>query len=200
MKRIVLTGGTGGGKTSIQTVIGEEFKGRVMVLPEVAHIILDNCFPQPGEDLSWSEEWHLLFEDVNFSYQKATEEACDLMLKGRGCPIIVCDRGIPDVAAHIPGGMKTFVQRYNMTQEEALSRYDAVIHLQSLAVLFPVKYKNPSRDPYFGSVEYARKIEQAILEVYAPHPKRYIIEGHAEMDIKISATLDIVRSLIQEWT
>lgn len=48
---IVLTGGPCSGKTTVLRAIAEEFRGRIVLVPEVATLLLSGGFPIPGKDI-----------------------------------------------------------------------------------------------------------------------------------------------------
>jgi len=166
------------------------------LLSETATLILKNGFPAPGEDFLWSKEWQVLFEDAVFALQKSFEEVYELEDRKDLDRVMICDRGLLDIAAHLPGGIKEFRQRYGMTEKEALARYDAVVHLRSLAVSSPRQYGRMGNRYRFGSLDYAKKVEEMTHLVWKRHPLRFVIGNQKGIRGKVSKSIEIVRSLL----
>jgi len=196
MKRIVFTGGPSSGKTTIMRKLLDHFGHKILLVPETATLLLQGGYPGPGKLMPWSEEWHLLFEDAVFNLQKSIERASLLMAMHNDSEIIFFDRGILDVAGHLPGGVAQFCQRYKTTEKESLLQYDIVIHLVSYAMFDPRGYQEIAESrwgkSYFSSVEYARHIEEATLSVWANHKKRFIVDGHGNIEQKATEVIEII--------
>lgn len=198
MKKIVLTGGPCSGKTTILRVLKEEFGALLILVPEVATMLLGNGFPVPGRDVEWSEAWQAAFQSAILPLQKAIEDAYMLAAARNGAKLIICDRGLLDGAAYTPGGVTEFCKRYHIDAIEALKRYHAIIHLESLAVVDPDKYGKTGNDQRFEPLERAVEIEGATKAAWEAHTKRMIIDGRRGIDGKISETIGIVRFLLTE--
>jgi len=149
--------------------------------------------------LPWSEARHLLFEDAVFYLQESIERANLLVETHNNLDLVIFDRGLLDVAAHLPSGIGQFHQRYGAT-DEVLSRYDVVIHLVSLAVFDSTKYKEISEarwgKSYFSSIEYAIRIEKTTLDVWPGHKDRFIVAGRGDVDQKIMEVVEIIERVM----
>ena len=122
MKKIVLTGGPCGGKSTVMKALKEEFGDRLIVVPEVATIVLAGGFPVPGRDLEWSESWQDAFQAAVTPLQIGIEDSHALVAKNRGANVMVCDRGVLDGAAYTQGGVTEFCTRYGIDQTVAHER------------------------------------------------------------------------------
>lgn len=198
MKKIVLTGGPCSGKTTILRALKEEFGDKIVLVPEVATIMLEGGFPLPGKDLEWSEQWQAAFQAAILPLQESLEDACVLMAQGNGGRILICDRGVLDGAAYTPGGALEFCKRYGVDQSEAISRYRAVIHLESLAASDPEKYGKTGNDQRFEPLERAQELEKATRAAWDDHPHRVIVDGRRGIEGKISETIGMIRFLLSE--
>ena len=138
MKTLVMTGGPCSGKTTVLAALREEFRDRIVLVPEVATVLLEGGFPIPGKHLEWSEEWQAAFQSAVLPLQTSMENAYRLVAGTD--KLVICDRGVLDGAAYTPGGVEEFCSRYGVDKEAALARYTAVIHLESLAVSEPSLY------------------------------------------------------------
>ena len=193
MKKLVLTSGPGGGKTTVLSAIEDEFRGQLTVVPEVANLLLEGGFPTPGKDLAWSPEWQQAFAYAILPTQTAIEKAKALEAQEKGHKLIVCDRGLLDFAGYLDGEISQLAKEYGVDLDKAVKSYDAVIHLESLSTADPELYVKLGR---FEPLERAVKVEMALRDAWSIHPKRTFIPGGKGVDSKISQVIGIVRYLI----
>ena len=137
-KRIVLTGGPGGGKTTALDLFRREFQGRIASVPEAATMIYSGGIERTVDD------------DVICSHQKAIfnlqRNLEDVQRKTNPNCLILCDRGSLDGLAYWPGADEDFFKTMNTTMEYELSRYDAVIFFETAAKAGQgIKSNNPIR-------------------------------------------------------
>ena len=201
MKRIVFTGGPSSGKTTIMRELQEKPNLKAVFVPETAALLLEGGYPKPGDLLPWSEAWHLLFEDAIFHLQESIENASLLKAAHNNRDLVIFDRGVLDVAGHLPGGMNQFCQSYGVTEEECLQRYDVVIHLVSFARFNPDEYQKMAEvrwteKSYFTSVEHALNIEQTTLAVWANHKNRFIVDGQGSLERKMAEVAAIIENTL----
>lgn len=198
MKKIVLTGGPCSGKTTTLRVLQEEFRDQILLVPEAATILLSGGFPVPGKDVEWSTEWQAAFQAAILPLQKSIEDAYALMAQAKSCGLVICDRGILDGAAYTPGGVTEFCRRYGVDVGEALSRYVAVIHLESLATAEPSLYGKAGNDQRFEPLERAQELELATRQSWVAHPRHIIIDGRRGVENKISQVIGICRFILAD--
>jgi predicted ATPase len=198
MKKVVLTGGPCSGKTTIHRALPEAFPGRVLVVPEVATLLLAGGFPVPGVHLPWSPEWQASLQSAVLPVQHALEDACVLQARHQGCDLVVCDRGVLDGAGYTPGGLSAFCRAHHLDPAAALRRYDAVLHLESLATADPEQYGKANNAVRFEPPAEARRVEEAIREAWADHPRRVLITGPRGIDGKLAEVLNFLRLLLAE--
>lgn len=196
-KIIVITGGPCSGKTTIQRALIEEFPGKLLAVPEMATLLLDNGFYELGKQLGWSEEWQALLEYAVYHAQIAFEKTFLLLAQMKG-QHLVCDRGRMDAAGYTPGGISQFCQLFGVTESEVLSNYDLVIHLESLATADPERYEKRSNAARFEPLKKAQAIEMALRAAWQSHPKRFFIPGQNRVEDKIAEVMKIVRPLVSE--
>ena len=198
MKRIVLTGGPCSGKSTVQRALSEEFHGLITLVPEAATLLLEGGFPVPGRDLPWSEEWQVCFQSAILPLQRSLEEAYHLVARYAGSKLIVCDRGILDGAAYTPGGNVEFCLRHGLDVADILGRYDAILHLESLATSDPEKYGKTGNDSRFEPLAQAQGLEHATRAAWAKHPKHILIPGQLGFEGKIAEVIGCVRFLLEK--
>jgi len=198
IRKLVLTGGPCSGKTTVLGALAEEFRSLITLVPEVATILLSGGFPMPGKDLPWSESWQAAFQAAIVPLQRSFEDACQLLAQADGRELLVCDRGILDGAAYTPGGLPEFCVKYGVDSTEAAKRYEAVIHLESLATADPPKYGKIGNESRFEPLERARELEENTRQAWSSHPRHIVIEGRRGIEGKISETIGIVKFLLAE--
>jgi thymidylate kinase len=196
MKKIVLTGGPCGGKSTTLRALEKAFPEQIIFVPEVATILLKGGFPVPGRDVKWSQAWQSAFQSAILPLQKSLEDAFVLIAKENGKKLLICDRGVLDGAAYTPGGHITFCQTYNIKGEEAIARYSAVIHLESLATANPEKYGKTGNENRFEPLERAQELEFATRQAWEMHKNHSIINGQHGIEKTISAVIEIVRAML----
>jgi predicted ATPase len=193
---IALVGGPCGGKSTTISAISTAFPDAVIV-PEAATVLLSGGYPSPGETLGHTPEWQEHFQKAVTSVQLSLEETFKMLAVKRGSNMIVCDRGILDGAAYC-GGMDIFCRKFGIVKEEAYSRYDSVIHLESLAISKPQlfgKGGNPTRYENLGK---AIELDLSILEIWKEHPRRFVICGERSGEEQAERVVETIRQLLQE--
>ena len=198
MRTIVMTGGPCGGKSTVLSALREEFGLKLALVPEVATMLLGSGFPAPGKDLPWCEEWQAAFQSAVLPLQAAIEDAVALAAKTNGAGLLVCDRGILDGAAYTPGGVSEFTRKYGVDPAAALTRYTAIIHLESLAVVDPSRYGTTGNENRFEPLARAQELETSTREAWVAHPRHIIIDGRRGIEGKIAQVIGIVRFLLAE--
>jgi predicted ATPase len=196
MKRVVLTGGPCAGKTTTLNKLRCKFGARIVVVPETATMLLSSGFPVPGKDIEWSPEWQTEFQAAIFSVQKSMENVYTLLAQEKGASLVICDRGLLDGAAYTQGGLNAFCQIHNVDLTAVLARYEAVIHLESLAVGRPELYGKTSNEKRMESLEEAQKLEFAIRMIWSNHSNYFFINSENTMTEKISKVIDIIKRLV----
>lgn len=195
MKKIVITGGPCSGKTSVIFALRRELSVRAVFVPEAATLLLEGGFPLPGRDLPWSRLWQNSFQYAIVALQQSLEDASELQAQNEGKGLLVCDRGLLDGAAYLEGAVGEFVRRFNLSERQALLRYDRVIHLQSLAAGRPELYGKGGNEARFEPVAEALRLEQATFQVWAGHPHRVFVAAGNTIAEKISIVSGIVSAI-----
>jgi len=197
MKKIVLTGGPCGGKTTFLEALKELDLG-VVIVPEAATILLSGGFLEPNKDVPWSEDWQTAFEYAVFHLQKSIEETAVLQAKQQGASLLVCDRGSLDAAVFLPGGLDQAQLLLGLDIKSERLRYDAVLHLESLATADPVAYGSEGNGHRFESVNRAQKMEILSRDVWSQHKNYYFIDGQRSIDSKVSDALALIKEFLDE--
>lgn len=172
-KRIVLTGGPGGGKTTALDLIRREFAGKIASVPEAATMMFSG-----GIERSNDIEVLKAQQTTIFNLQKNLE---DIQRAMHPECLILCDRGSLDGLAYWPEDEQDFFNTMNTSIEEELSRYDAVIFFETAAKSGEsIRSNNPIRNE---SEQAAIELDEKLKQVWSKHPNFNLV-GSSESFIK----------------
>ena len=101
-KRIVLTGGPGGGKTTAADLFRRELGERVIVVPEAGTLLFSGGFPRVADPNALESTQVAIYH-----VQRALEDVQCARFPDR---ILLCDRGTVDGAAYWPSGPDGFFE------------------------------------------------------------------------------------------
>ena len=181
LRRVVLTGGPGAGKTAVLELIKRSLCEHVVVLPEAASIVFGGGFPR-------SSDAHVLraAQRAIFFVQRELEAAAEA-----GNPaIVLCDRGTVDGAAYWPGP-DTLWSSVGVARTSELTRYDAVVHLRPPSAEQGYDRTNPLR---IETPTDAALVDRRIALEWDGHPRVFLVEPTEEFVVKARLALDVVRA------
>ena len=187
-RRVAITGGPGGGKSTVASRLQQELGDRVVVVPEVATHLLGGFFPRIADDEERRSVQRAIYHvQLNLEAVYRARAAQDTVL--------VFDRGLVDGAAYWPEGADAFFEALGSDARSARDRYDAVIFMESAAVGgLPIVGENPARTE---GREEATRVDGRLRQVWGPHSNFRFI-GYAEsFDVKVSIAIEQVRHLIE---
>jgi predicted ATPase len=188
--RIALTGGPGGGKTTAADLFRRELGPRVVIVPEAATILFGGGFPRL-DDL----DARRAAQTAIFHVQKNLEDTQSAAYPER---VLLCDRGTVDGAAYWPGDPDGFFRAMGTSREVELQRYDAVVFFQTAAIGgISIEGGNPVR---IESLKLAAEIDRRLREIWAAHPRLYIVPHSASFMQKINSGLAILQSIVAQST
>ncbi|MBI5044801.1 MAG: AAA family ATPase [Candidatus Levybacteria bacterium] len=196
MKKIVVTGGPCGGKSTTIEAAKAEFAGKILTIPEPATMLMSTGFPAPGRDLPYSEQWQHIFQSAISPLHFNIEAAFELVAGQTGAQIILCDRGILDGAAYFPGGLPAFLRKFGLDEQECYDRYDCVIHLESTATCSPSLFGKAGNATRYESLDEAIALEHRTREAWKGHPNWIFISGENGIKDVVAQVLSIVSEYI----
>ncbi|OQW49175.1 MAG: hypothetical protein A4S09_03670 [Proteobacteria bacterium SG_bin7] len=187
LKKIVITGGPGAGKTALLETTKKEFCQHVAVLPEAAGIIFGGGFWRhnsiPGRKAAQRAIYFVQNEIENL----ITEE--------NNTVVALCDRGTLDSLAYWPLSESLFWEDLNTTKEKELSKYAAVIHLHPPKKSNGYNRQNPLRIE--TDIE-AAEIDKRIVQAWEGHPNRFFIDSEEDFLVKITKASQTIRKHIPD--
>lgn len=188
VKCVAISGGPGGGKSTVAAVARRELGERVVVVPEVATHLLGGFFPS----VAHADERRAVQRAI---YHVQLElEAVHRGRAGAGA-VLVFDRGVADGAAYWPDGADAFFKAMGGDAGAARGRYDAVLFLETAAAgNLPIGGDNPARSE--GRDE-AVGIDARLRDIWSPHPVFRFV-GHApRFETKVANAIAALRALIE---
>lgn len=167
-RRIAVTGGPGGGKTTVWSALAAAHSEHVVAVPEVATLMFRHVFPQVE-----SEPERCSVQRAIFTVQHQLE----IFYSARALPAqtLLCDRGSCDGGGYWPAGPEDFFASMGTSWERELARYDAVLFLETAAVGgYSIREGNETR---VESLAEAIAIDANLRAVWQRHP-RFVHVGH----------------------
>lgn len=186
MKKIVITGGPGGGKTTALDLFRREFRHDVYIVPEAATILFQNGLErsQDLEDLKRTQlsiyQLQICLESI---YQSNKKNFCQ-----------ICDRGTLDSLAYWPGSESSFLEAAETTIEKEFKRYDAVIFFETGATGgSDIKSNNPQRTE---NTQEAITLDKNPQEVWSRHQNYHFISSNSSFIDKVIEGLHKIREVL----
>jgi predicted ATPase len=189
VRRIVLTGGPGAGKTVITARLARERPDRFALVPEAATQVYaalrtrwDRLAP-PGR------------RDVQRRIYRLQREQEDRLADAHPDRILLLDRGTIDGAAYWPEGADDYWRDLGTTHEAELARYDAVILLQTSAALglYDGDASNACR---FEDADAAVASDNLLELLWRGHPRLIKVPACVELDEKIANVRRVIDELL----
>ncbi len=198
-KKIVLTGGPCGGKSTIINALRNKLRNQIIIVPEAATILFGGHpvggFPVPNKDICWSTKWQACFQAAVTHTAIGLEDTWELKATRDNIKLLICDRGILDGAAYTHGGLEEFCQIYSINYQTALTRYFMVIHIETLAITKPQLYGSKNNSVRFENLKEAKKRDYLLREIWQAHPNWYFVNHYKEQD-RTNAVYQIIKNHI----
>lgn len=187
-KRIVLTGGPGGGKTTALDLFRRELKGKIASVPEAATMIFSGGIERTSDDKVTCAQ-----QIAIFNLQRNLE---DVQREKYPDCLILCDRGCLDGLAYWPGSDEDFFRTMNTTLNDELDRYDAVIFFETAARSGQeIKSNNPIRNE---SEEKAIVLDERLQQIWSQHPNFYLVGSSESFIRKIMFGIMTIENVINK--
>ncbi|MBQ6795446.1 MAG: ATP-binding protein [Clostridia bacterium] len=187
VKKIVITGGPCGGKTTALERIRTHFSNlgyTVVIIPETTtELILGGISPQTT--LTNQDFQHCLLM-LQMEKEKYFEWGA-VRLKGAEKILLLCDRGAMDNKAYTyKGEFSNILSLVKTTEDELLSRYDAVFHLVTAAKGAEEFYTFSNNAARYETIEEAVEMDNRLIKAWQNHPHHTIIDNSTDFDTKLN--------------
>jgi hypothetical protein len=193
-KRIALTGGPGGGKTTLisELLLDSFWSDQIIALPEAISLM-------SGIGISPQER---LFQKVMVSFQIALEDSLSNAFINSPITTLVCHRGSLDPLAYwLARGWlyEDFFTFTNTSLEAHYRRYNAVIHLVTAADGAVEQYSCWPESHRKEKIEDAVRLDGLLYEVWCNHPAYYRIDNQGrDWEDKSLVARTILSGLLRE--
>lgn len=185
-RRVVVTGGPGAGKTALLELIRQATCHHVRILAESAGVVFGGGFPREDEPVCRQAAQRAIYH-----VQCELEVIADTHRPA----IVLCDRGTVDGVAYWPGPPADFWSSLGTAARVELARYDAVIHLRTPPPGEGYNHSNPLRTE---SPSAAAEVDARILEAWADHPRRFVVEPSRRFLDKAARAIEILHGELPE--
>jgi predicted ATPase len=190
MKRIVLTGGPGSGKTVVATRLAAMHPGALVLVPEAATQVYDQL------NTRWDRLDTEGRRDVQRRIYRLQIEQEDRLAQLHSDKPLLLDRGTVDGSAYWPDGPDAYWRDLGTTHAQELARYDTVIWLETAAALglYDGDQSNFCR---FEDAPGAIASGKLLLELWGKHPHLRHVGAFTNIDDKVAAVAEIVAALMR---
>ncbi len=187
IKKIALTGGPGGGKSTAAELFKLEFKDFISLVPEVATLLFRGGYPRVDSSL--------VIENIQksiFHVQGNIEDTYATLFPHH---TLLCDRGTVDGGAYWPKGPEDFFKTMGTTLDKELKRYDAVIFFETAAAGgLAIELGNPVRnEDQIKAIE----IDLKLKDLWSKHPHFVYIKNEPSFLKKILAGIKAMDDIIK---
>jgi len=200
IRKVVITGGGCAGKTTfmgLATEVARERGWTVVTVPEVPTLVMANGVG-PATRAPFME-----FERSVLTLQLTWEESFERVaesMDGDAPVLILCDRGIPEIAAYM--GYEQYdeiLSDAGMTRQDAMETYDAAIHLVSVVDGAPELYTTENNKQRYETPEMALRQELRIRECWDGYARRHVIEADgASFQSKMNRAIQVLESVLDD--
>jgi predicted ATPase len=184
LSRIVVTGGPGAGKTSVWRALASTHARRVVAVPEVATLLFQHVFPSVRDLAERRSVQRAIFEvQRNLETIHDTRRVAD--------QVLLCDRGVPDGAGYWPEGPDAFFAAMNTDWKSEVSRYDAVLFLETAAVGgLSIAAGNTTRTE---TLEAAVRVDAQLRAVWGQHANCVFVAHESDFATKVERGSAVLR-------
>ncbi len=175
--KVVLTGGPCAGKTEAQAFLAKKLRAfgyHPIFVPEAATLLFQagkSPVGGPAALRGFQEQ----VVDLMVSLEAKAERRASRVKKAK--PIILCDRGIMDNLAYMPGEVFLDILRSRRLDMATArdARYHAIFHLRSAAIGAETFYTLANNTARSESLEDARALDEVTLRTWVGHPHVAVI-------------------------
>lgn len=185
VKKIVITGGPCGGKTTALSRIQRDLSHlgyTVLIVPETATSLIS------GGVAPWTcasnEAYQRCQMLMQLQKERIFEQAASTMPKDK--IVIVCDRGELDNKAYMTDEEFARVLEFlKMSEVELRDGYDAVFHLVTAAKGAEEYYTLDNNGARYETVEEASALDDKFIEAWTGHPHLRVIDNRTDFEGKM---------------
>lgn len=189
MKKIVITGGPGSGKTVITAAIAAERPDRFVLVPEAATQVY-TLLQTRWDKLDLQGRYDAQRRMYRLQMEQESRLAAEHPDK-----ILLLDRGTVDGSAYWPQGPQAFWRDVGTTHQAELARYDAVILLETCAAL-GLYDGNESNFCRFEDADAALRSSELLKQLWSAHPRVVHVDSYPQLQDKVAAVREVLDAII----
>ncbi|MCF0246724.1 MAG: ATP-binding protein [Ileibacterium sp.] len=198
IKKIVLTGGPCGGKSTGMEWIRKEYEKRgwrVLAVDECATEII-KAGVVPGRS-NTNFDFELPIVQLQKAKEEIFEQAASQLPDSK--ILIIYDRGFLDMKTYCTNAeFEEICKAVGMSEDEMKHRYDGIFHLTTTAKGAEQYYTFANNEARYQSVEEAKKADDDILEVWKGHPHIRVIDNSTSFQSKMERLMREIDVLLNE--
>ncbi len=183
-RKLAITGGPSGGKTTLIDTLQRDLGHKIAVAPEAASILYKGGFPRRKGNVRQKHVQRAIYY-TQYELEALVQDEHDNKL-------IICDRGSLDSMAYWPNDGSQFLDSLNTNLEAEIARYDWVLHLDT-APEAHYDTENPIRTESYSE---AQQLNDKILEAWSVHPKRWIVHHQTDFFSKMSLCMNVIKMIL----
>ena len=198
--RIVITGGPCSGKTTAMERAFEELQDlgyQILIMPETAtQLIGGGIAPWTCRNMESYQRWQMILQmEKEKVYAGAAEEISEVNDK----PVLILyDRGMLDNKAYVSQEVFTqILDELGVDEDESLSWYDAVFHLETAAKGAEKAYTCSNNTARTETLEEAIQVDNKSISAWDDHPNRVIIDNSTGFDEKMNKLFGGIRAFLE---
>lgn len=197
VKKVVLTGGPCAGKSTALRWIHDIFENKdckVIFIPETASELIQNGIT-PWEASALKEFQNLL---LRRQLEKEADYEASIKFLNRDKYLFIYDRGALDGHAYLSNEDWQYCLDDNqITEKDALGRYDACIHLTTAAKGAEEHY-TLGENIRTETIEEARDLDDRTLAAWQEHKNHKIIDNSTDFDGKMQRLIEEINKVLAE--
>ncbi|MCX6808271.1 MAG: AAA family ATPase [Candidatus Berkelbacteria bacterium] len=194
IRKIALTGGPGSGRREITMRMAAQFEEEVIIVQDTVRDAKEERGEEWQENLD--EDYELEMMKRQLEYEMAARKDAEETEKPT---IILCERGLPDLATQSKDKGESFYQKFGLKKEEALGLYDEVIHLETMAESKPELYNEKRKENRsMATPEKAKEIDQNLKNAWEGHENCTTIKATDSLDEKAAIAQSKIETCLSE--
>lgn len=197
VKRIVLTGGPCGGKTTAIKEIRKKFENEnyvVLNINETATEIMQMGIKPFGDNSISMYE----FQKYVFSEQLQNEQMLEKYIKENSNKNIIAlyDRCIIDNKSYVSTDeFNKLMNEFNINEKEYINRFDLFIHMVSAAI-GTNEYTLSNNEARSESKIEAKEKDDKIKECYKDVPNHFIADNSTDFNDKVDKVINLIENIL----
>ncbi|MCC7543573.1 ATP-binding protein [bacterium] len=195
-KTFVLKGGPQSGKSTILKRIEQVYGDRIIVVPEVATVLLTHLWPKRDLVDLQTGAWMDTLQHSIFHTQQGLERLARVRAQTGGQVLIGHDRGVFDNAGYLGITGRELARMFGANFDELMGMYDLVIHLDTLAKLYPEQFGSETNEARYETVDEAIAVDERIWQAYAEHPHQVRIAATDDFEAKVAEVMRYIDGLL----